>query len=146
MRIYFCISFLILFLILIFGFSFFLQAAELSFQFTNPSFGGNPLYGSFYLQSAQMQNIFTKKTSSLYKPKTLIERFTESFTNQLLYRMSDYILDQLFGEENQLPNEPLNYTIGNFRIEYDPTGDNYLFTITDLSTGQTTTLEIPKVM
>lgn len=121
------------------------MASELTFQFTNPSFGGNPLYGSYYLQSAQMQNTFTKK-SSFYTPKTLIERFTESFTNQLLYRMSDYILDQLFGEDNQLPDKPMIYTIGTFRIEYDPTGENYLFTITDISTGQTTTLEVPKVM
>ncbi len=122
------------------------KASELTFQFSNPSFGGNPLYGSFYLQSAQMQNIFTKKSTGLFKPKTIIERFTESFTNQLLYRMSDYILDQLFGEDNQLPNKPMTYTIGNFRIEYDPTGENYVFTITDISTGQATTLEVPKVM
>ncbi|MCS7278650.1 MAG: curli assembly protein CsgF [Thermodesulfobacteriaceae bacterium] len=140
------IKFGIAFLILVFGFYSLSKASELTFQFTNPSFGGNPLYSSFYLQSAQMQNIFTKKASSLYKPKSLIERFTESFTNQLLYRMSDYILDQLFGEDNQLPDRPMTYTIGNFKIEYDPTGENYVFTVTDLSTGQTTTLEVPKVM
>jgi curli production assembly/transport component CsgF len=122
------------------------KAAELIFQFTNPSFGGNPLYGSYYLQSAQMQNVFKEKKDSLFQPKSLIERFTDSFTNQLLYRMSDYILDQLFGKDNTLPDSPKTYTIGNFRIEYNPSGDYYTFTITDLSTGESTTIQVPKVM
>ncbi|PMP97067.1 MAG: hypothetical protein C0169_04045 [Thermodesulfobacterium geofontis] len=67
-----------------------------------------------------MQNNFKEKREPLFKSKSLIERFTDSFTNLLLYRMSDYILDQLFGE-NGLPTEPQTYQIGNFRIEYDPT-------------------------
>jgi curli production assembly/transport component CsgF len=121
------------------------NASELVFQFTNPSFGGNPLYGSYYLQSAQMQNIFKEKQEPLFKSKSLIERFTDSFTNLLLYRMSDYILDKLFGE-NGLPTEPQTYQIGNFRIKYDPTGDSYIFTIIDISTGESTTIEVPKVI
>lgn len=138
-------TFLITF-ILSLSFISFSNATELVFQFTNPSFGGNPLYGSFYLQSAQMQNIFKEKREPWYKPKSLLERFTESFTSQLLYRMSDYILDNLFGDDNQLPDSPVTYTIGNFIIDYDPTGENYVFTITDLSTGETTTIEVPKVI
>jgi curli production assembly/transport component CsgF len=122
------------------------KATELIFQFTNPAFGGNPLYGSYYLQSAQMQNIFKEKEESWFKSKSLIERFTDSFTSQLLYRMSDYILDQLFGEDNTLPESPMTYTIGNFRIEYDPSGDYYTFTITDLSTGESSTIQVPKIM
>lgn len=122
------------------------NATELVFQFTNPSFGGNPLYGSFYLQSAQMQNIFKEKMEDWWRERSLIERFTESFTSQLLYRMSDYILDQIFGEDNQLPDSPKTYIIGNFKIDYDPTGDYYVFTITDLSTGESTTIEVPKIM
>ncbi len=122
------------------------HATELVFQFTNPSFGGNPLYGSSYFQSAQMQNIFKEKPKPWFRHRSLIERFTDSFTSQLLYRMSHYILDQIFGEDNQLPDKPQSYTIGNFRIEYDPTGENYVFTITDLSTGESTTIEIPKVI
>ncbi|AEH23010.1 Curli production assembly/transport component CsgF [Thermodesulfobacterium geofontis OPF15] len=122
------------------------KATELIFQFTNPAFGGNPLYGSYYLQSAQMQNIFKEKKESWFKSKSLIERFTDSFTSQLLYRMSDYILDQLFGEDNTLPESPMTYTIGNFRIEYNPSGDYYTFTITDLSTGESSTIQVPKFM
>jgi curli production assembly/transport component CsgF len=140
------IKFLFISLILSLSFISSSKATELIFQFTNPSFGGNPLYGSYYLQSAQMQNIFKEKKESLFKSKSLIERFTDSFTSQLLYRMSDYILDQLFGEDNTLPNSPMTYTIGNFRIEYDPSGDYYTFTITDLSTGESTTIQVPKFM
>jgi len=140
------IKFLFISLILSLSFISSSKATELIFQFTNPSFGGNPLYGSYYLQSAQMQNIFKEKKESWFKSKSLIERFTDSFTSQLLYRMSDYILDQLFGEDNTLPESPMTYTIGNFRIEYNPSGDYYTFTITDLSTGESTTIQVPKIM
>ncbi len=120
-------------------------ASQLEFQFVNPSFGGNPLNGSYLLQQAQVQNKFKEERKPLFPQKSLIERFTDSFTNQLLYRMSDYILDRLFGDSG-LPTEPQTYTIGNFRIEYDPTGSNYKFTITNLSTGETTTIEVPRVI
>jgi len=121
-------------------------SSELSFKFLNPSFGGDPLYGSFLLKEAQLQNTFKEKSTSFYKPKSLLERFSESFTNQLIYRMADIMLDQIFGENNQLPEEPATYTIGNFRITFDPTGDNYIFEIYDLSTGESTRLEMPKYL
>jgi len=140
------VKFLFISLILSLSFISSSKATELIFQFTNPAFGGNPLYGSYYLQSAQMQNVFKEKKLPLFKPKSLIERFTDSFTSQLLYRMSDYILDQLFGEDNTLPDGYWYYKIGNFKIEYNPTDDYYTFTITDLSTGESTTIQVPKFM
>lgn len=120
-------------------------ASELTFQFINPAFGGNPLNGSFLIQQASMQNQF-KDTTSWFQQPTIAERFTESFTNQLLYRMSRSILDQIFGPDDTLPTKPVTYTIGTFQIFFDPTGTNHVFTITDLTTGKSTTLEIPKFM
>ena len=93
-----------------------------------------------------MQNTFKEEEEPWFEEKSLIERFTDSFTSQLLYRMSDYILDQIFGPEGTLPNEYQSYTIGNFRIEYIPSSDYYTFTITDLSTGESTTIQIPNFM
>lgn len=37
------------------------NCSELIFQFVSPSFGGNPLNGSFLLQQAQLQNKFKEK-------------------------------------------------------------------------------------
>lgn len=122
-----------------------LQASELTFKFTNPSFGGEPLYGTFFLQEAQLQNDFQKKSSS-YKPKSLLDRFTESFTSQLLYRMANLMLNQIFGEDNTLPETEQIYTVGNFRIHFIPETDKYIFEITDLSSGQITILEMPKMI
>lgn len=125
-----------------------LYASELTFKFTNPSFGGDPLYGTFLLQQAQLQNKFKEKPSFLYKPRSLLDRFSEFFTNQLIYRMADLMLDQIFGEDGTLPEEKQTYTVGNFKISFDPISksDFYVFTIEDLSTGQTTSIEIPKMM
>lgn len=125
-----------------------LYASELTFKFTNPSFGGDPLYGTFLLQQAQLQNKFKEKPSFLYQPKSLLDRFSEFFTNQLIYRMANLMLDQIFGKDGTLPEERQTYTVGNFRISFDPIGksDFYVFTIEDLSTGQTTSIEIPKMI
>jgi len=123
-----------------------LLASELVFKFTNPSFGGDPLYGTFLLQQAQLQNKFKEKPSSFYQPKSLLERFTESFTSQLLYRMADLMLDQIFGEDNTLPETEQTYYIGNFMLHFIPGTDTYTFEITDLSSGQTTVIEMPKMM
>lgn len=134
--------------LLSFIFSYNLFASELTFRFTSPSFGGDPLYGTFLLQQAQLQNKFKEKPSFLYQPKSLLDRFSEFFTNQLIYRMADIMLDQIFGEDGTLPTEKQTYTIGNFRISFDPItkSDFYIFTIEDLSTGQTTAIEIPKMI
>ncbi len=123
-----------------------LMASELTFKFTNPSFGGDAFYGTYLLQQAQLQNKFKEEKKSLYQPKSLLDRFTESFTSQLLYHMADIMLNQIFGENNQLPDQEKTYTIGNFRIHFIPGTDTYTFEITDISTGQTTTIEMPKVI
>lgn len=121
-------------------------ASELKFEFVNPAFGGNPLNSTFLLQTAQMQNSFKEETKFPFQEQSLIDRFVNSFTNQLLYRMSDYVLDQIFGADGVPSDQPQRYQIGSFIIEYDPTGGTYKFTITDLSTGQSTTIEVPRVI
>jgi curli production assembly/transport component CsgF len=122
-----------------------LWASELTFKFINPSFGGDALYGTYLLQQAQVQNKFKEEKKSLYQPKSLLERFTESFTSQLLYRMANIMLNKIFGENNQLPEGEGTYYIGNFQIYYKSPQDDpyYTFEITDLSTGQTTTIKMP---
>lgn len=137
---------LIVVFIYVFFSSIYARASELTFKFTIPSLGGDPLLGGYYLQQAQLQNKFKEGRKPLFQPKTLLERFTESFTNQLLYRMANAILNQMFGENGEI-NEG-TYTIGNYKIvlrsEQRDSTDYYIFEITDMSTGQTTTLELPK--
>ena len=122
------------------------HTSELTFKFTIPSLGGDPLYSTYYLQQAQLQNEFKERSKPLFKPKSLIERFTESLTSQLLYRMADTILDQIFGDDGSLRTG--EYTIGNFKIGLSEEQRNgtyyYIFRILDISTNQETILELPK--
>lgn len=124
------------------------RASELTFKFTIPSLGGDPLMGGYYLQQAQLQNKFKEEKKPLFQPKSLLDRFTESLTSQLLYRMADTLLDQIFGNDGTI--NPGSYKIGNFQInltEEQRDGTSYyIFEITDTSTGQTTVLELPKVI
>lgn len=136
-------TFLLMFILIFLTFNK-ISASELTFKFINPAFGGDAIYGGFLLQQAQMQNKFKDTSRSLFPQKSILDRFTESFTNQLLYRMANIMLNQIFGEDNQLPDREAVYSIGNFRIHYIPDSEKYTFEITDLSTGQTTTLEVPR--
>lgn len=140
------LTFLIGFFLFSLVFPVYVGASELKFEFVNPAFGGNPLNSTFLLQTAQMQNSFKEEIKFPFQEQSLIDRFVNSFTNQFLYRMSDYVLDQIFGEDGVPSDQPQRYQIGNFVIEYDPTGGTYKFIITDLSTGQSTTIEVPKVI
>lgn len=120
------------------------MASELVYQPVNPSFGGSPLNGSWLLNSAQIQDPhgFLKDKQ---KPWTMPERdpletFEERLTNQLLYRLSGEIVDAAFGEEGL---EPGTYTVGDYIIDVTTGPDGIKLVITDIGTGNTTTIEVP---
>lgn len=66
------------------------QASELVYTPINPSFGGNPLNGSWLLGSAQAQNDHSAKTPGLgaaYTGTSPLERFTSQLESRLLSQL-----------------------------------------------------------
>jgi curli production assembly/transport component CsgF len=115
------------------------SATELVFQFTNPSFGGNPLMGSFLLSKANSQNDKTAPRAPIVEPNPL-EDFSESLERQILNRLSRDIVDRVFGDEGI---EPGNFEVGGFQVEVIENLDSITLTIVDIETGNETTIKLP---
>lgn len=66
------------------------QASELVYTPVNPSFGGNPLNGTWLLGSAQAQNDHSAPSPSLgsgFAGTTALERFTSQLESRLLSQL-----------------------------------------------------------
>lgn len=128
--------FLVLFFLTIF-FTLPSYGGELTFQFINPSFGGNPLNGTFLLQQAQLQNKFKEKTPE----QSLLQQLTPMYQAQYL----STVLDQASqGKLSLTPGE--TFTMGSLLITVVSVGSNKIsFRFSDATTGQQTTFEVPIV-
>ncbi|MGY2438496.1 curli assembly protein CsgF [Pseudomonas sp. SDO52101_S400] len=70
------------------------QATELVYTPVNPSFGGNPLNGTWLLNNAQAQNDFDDpdlKKRSTVAGTSALERFTSQLQSRLLGQLLDNI-------------------------------------------------------
>jgi len=83
-----------------------LLATEIIHRFESPSFGGNPLNGSFLLNQAEGQNnhkdpaTATSKTAAT--PKTQIELFKDSLQRAILNQVSRSTTQNLFDDNGNI--------------------------------------------
>ena len=113
-------------------------AAELVYNPTNPSFGGNPLNGSYLLSNAQAQNDFKDPSveEALANQRTALERFSDSLESRLLNQLLNDIED---GGSGQLVTD-------NFFIEVDQdTLGSLTVNITDRQTGETSEIVVSPI-
>ena len=70
----------ILFVTTLLSFNTITTSGELVYQPINPNFGGNPLNGSYLLNSAQAQNTYTDPdaTGSAFTQRSALDRNTDS--------------------------------------------------------------------
>jgi len=114
-------------------------ATELVYTPINPSFGGNPLNWSGLLNQATLQNKF-KEARPLREPKSSLERFTEQLEYRVFHQIADRIVKTAFGEDTLQPGE---YVFGNYKISVTTDASGITTVITEISTGNTTTIQIP---
>ena len=114
---------------------------QLVYTPTNPSFGGNPLNGSWMFSQAQTQNGFTSGgvSTSLTRNDPLAN-FKENLQSQILSQLSRNLVSSLFGETGL---EEGHYEIGNFMIDITPGTDGITIIINDSSTGGETKIIVP---
>ena len=109
-------------------------ASELVYTPINPSFGGSPLNAQWLLDSANAQNRFEEEID-------LMEEFEEMLNRQVLLRITRNIITEAFGEEDVF--YPGHYEIGNYHIDISTDGVIITVVIVDITTGDTTTVEVP---
>jgi len=115
------------------------NATELIYTPVNPSFGGSPFNGAWLLQSATLQNKFEERRP-LREPKSSLERFTEQLEYRVFHQIADRIVKTAFGEDTLQPGE---YVFGNYKISVTTDANGITTVITEISTGNTTTIQIP---
>ncbi|MEL4422420.1 curli assembly protein CsgF [Shewanella algae] len=107
------------------------QATELVYTPINPSFGGNPLNGSFLLSKAQAQN----DNQAAGNEKDFVTRFKESLERNIINSITRGVAD---GEITDGV-----YDTGDYRVEVASTGSGVMLTITNLLSGEVTVIEMP---
>jgi len=127
------------------------NASELVYKPINPSFGGNPLNGSFLLGKAQTQN---KHKAQLSK-KSYAEKFQESLERAYINKMVREITDLAFGDtcdvatdtecDPSIFSEDSIFTSGDYIIEIITSStDSITVQITNSLTGEVTIIEVPR--
>jgi len=117
-------------------------ATELVWTFINPSFvGGSPFNASWLMASAQAQNRHMEPTRGYQRPDPM-DDFEYNLNRQILSRLTTKIINEAFGEESENPLEPGEYIVGDYIINVTTDG-GITIVITDIITGDTTTVQIP---
>lgn len=114
------------------------HADEMAFQFTNPSFGGNPFNSSHLLAVANAQNDNERPASSTRQSQA--DQFVRLLQSRLLSALATQVSDAILGENAQ-PSGHIVY--GSQIVEWETTLDAIKLTISETSTGAVTVIEIP---
>jgi len=111
-------------------------ASDQVFSFNQPSFGGNGLRSSYYLNLMESQNQFVEERTRL----STLEQFSADLERRLLSTLSTNIVEEIFGEDR---SESGSFTAGGLEVIYETVGDEVIVTITDGVT--TTTITVPSI-
>jgi curli production assembly/transport component CsgF len=110
-------------------------AGNMTFQFRNPNFGGNPNNGAFLLNSAQAQNSFKdpsfKDDFGIETPSAL-DNFTQAIQSQLLGGLLT----------NINTGKPGRMVTGDFIVDIANNDGQLQLNVTDRKTGKTSTIQV----
>ena len=120
------------------------SATELVYTPINPSFGGNPINGSFLLGKAQSQNAH----SAPLIEKSYAEKFQESLERAYISQIVREITDFAFGDAEEgnafLTGDAL-FTSGDYEIlVLTSSVDVITVQITNTTNGEITVIEVPR--
>ncbi len=117
-------------------------ATSLIYVPVNPSFGGNPMNGSYLLSEAQVQNTHTAPvTASTSRNNSLVTNFENSLTASVLSMLAGQIASASFGNGSITTGIP--YSFNGYSIVVNDAGNSYQVSITD-SFGAQTTMTVGK--
>ena len=114
------------------------QASDLKFEFTNPSFGGNPFNSSHLLAIANGQNDYDDPDA--IDRSDPAQQFLRSLQSRLLSALAGQITDVIFGEDAQ---DTGLIRFGDQEVSFVRGIDSVTLTITNLLDGTVTEIVIP---
>lgn len=118
------------------------HATELIYVPVNPSFGGNPLNGTFLLNSALAQDDLEDPNNDRLLDQTSdLEQFNETLQRSVLNRVAASVTASIIGPDGAL--QPGVIQTANFVIEVSDLGDGMMRIVTtDKATGESSMFEI----
>ena len=138
------------------GSAFAAQAGDLTFQFHNPDFGGNPGNGPFLLALANTQKTATAsdaKTSTTSSSSltgtssptgsSQADLFIQQLQGRLLSALSAQVTDAIFGTN---PQNSGTIKFGSTTITFNRTPSAIKLNIIDVVNGTNTTISVPQLI
>ncbi len=116
------------------------QAQQLTYQPTNPAFGGFSANYSWLLSSAQAQNDFTEDRANAFNRDPLAD-FQTNLQRQILNQLSRELITNRFGDLDL--TQPGTFNFGDLQVQIIPGIDGISVQIFNNLTGETTTISIP---
>ncbi|HAU4332416.1 curli production assembly/transport protein CsgF [Citrobacter freundii] len=109
-------------------------AGNMTFQFRNPNFGGNPNNGAFLLNSAQAQNSYKDPSGDDFGFETpsALDNFTQAIQSQILGGLLT----------NINTGQPGRMVTNDFIIDIANRDGQLQLNVTDRKTGKTSTIEV----
>lgn len=109
-------------------------AGQMTFQFRNPNFGGNPNNGAFLLNSAQAQNSYKDPSYSDYGVETTsaLDNFTQAIQSQILGGLLT----------NINTGKPGRMVTSDFIVDISNTDGQLQLNVTDRKTGKVSTIQV----
>lgn len=109
-------------------------AGNMTFQFRNPNFGGNPNNGSFLLNSAQAQNSYRDPSSDDFGIETpsALDNFTQAIQAQVLGGLLT----------NINTGKPGRMVTSDFIVDIANADGQMQLNVTDRKTGETSTIQV----
>lgn len=127
-----------------------LLATELVYEPINPSFGGNPLNGSFLLSKANAQNTHSASSASKTYAESLQESLERAYINRIVREVTDLAFGEVSYDENGDPIESIFsedsiFVSGEFQVELITSNpDSIIVEISNIVTDEITIVEIPR--
>ena len=112
------------------------QAGNMTFQFINPNFGGNPNNGAFLLSEANAQNS--------YKDPDAYDWGTGATATSALDNFTSAIQSQLLGSlmGNISTGKPGHLVTKDFIVDITNTDGQLMMNILDRATGKSSTIQV----
>lgn len=127
-----------------------LTASELVYAPLNPSFGGSPLNGNFLLNKANSQNTHTASTAERSYGDRLQESLERAYINRIVREITNLAFGEQELDESGVPipsifDDNSLFVSGDFQVSLLASNpDSLIVEITNLLTGEITTIEIPR--
>ena len=115
------------------------SAQQLTYQPTNPAFGGSPLNYNWMLQSAQLQNPYEEDGNA--NVRNPLDDFQTNLQRQILNQLSRELVTSRFGDLDL--TQPGTFNLGDFQVEIIPGLDGVSIRLFNLLTGEESVVTIP---